>query len=190
MSWAEAWKVLQELPDDWPAIRVAKCQALYETAAKVSVGCIVELGSFVGLGATALALGSRDGHHVPVYTIDDRKYKHGWAGEPYSPADLKRFADNLTLASVQDMITSIVGESVDVAASWSHPVSLLFWDLGLRDRVSIDFEVWERHLLPGGLFLIKDIEEPGFGRPMFPSHWQPGISYPAGFVFSYRKGLT
>lgn len=188
MSWESAFAVLEPL-SDWPAIRVAKLHALYELSRNVQLGCIVELGTFRGLGAIALALGASDGHQAPAYTIDDRTEKRGWAGEPYHPADIKEFECNLRRTGVR--VQPVIGDVRAVAADWAHPVGLLVWDLGLRGRLRDDVLAWMPHLTPDGVVAVKDIEPPGFGRECFhqDTGWEIVHEYAAGFVFAYRRVL-
>ena len=75
VNWEQAFKIIEPIPTAdyvsgcWPEVRYEKCKALFQLAQEVKEGCIVELGTWRGLGAITLALGAS----VTVYTIDDRK---------------------------------------------------------------------------------------------------------------------
>ncbi|KKK57207.1 hypothetical protein LCGC14_3056840, partial [marine sediment metagenome] len=60
---------------------------LTKLASKVTEGCIVELGSYHGKGARALAREAQ----VQVYSIDDYTRKRGWINELYIPEDEETF---------------------------------------------------------------------------------------------------
>jgi methyltransferase family protein len=185
MTWDEAFAVLEPL-SDWPKIRVAKLRALFELSRSVCRGCIVELGTFRGLGAIALALGAKEGGNAPVYTIDNRTAKRGWAGEPYGPEDARLFEENVFRSGVA--VTPVVGEVREIAATWTVPVGLVVWDLGIRQRLEEDFHAWKRHVSPQGFFAVKDIESPGFGREQIVGDpgWELDHEYLDGFIFVYR----
>ena len=52
-------------------------KALYELALKVPEGqAIIEIGSWCGRSTCALALGSKHGNNVPVYSIDPHECIH------------------------------------------------------------------------------------------------------------------
>ena len=56
---------------------------------------IVNLGSYRGKSALALAWGSKNGYDAPVYTIDPSISQKGITGEQYGPADFIALCDNI-----------------------------------------------------------------------------------------------
>lgn len=193
MLWSHAFELLKPLATEdlpggaWPPIRYHKCQALFKLAQAAPDGAVVELGAGRGLSAIALALGA----HGPVHAIDDYRTKHGWAGEVYGFGDLIAFARNVTRVKV-DIALHIADASVPPGPALT-PIALLVWDLGARDRLLQDFDRWQTHVVPGGLFACKDLEvQPDFGHAALDT--QPGWSVyrqaEDGVVYSWRKHAT
>lgn len=100
----------------------------------------------------------------------------------------------------------IHGASVDVARSWSVPLNLVYID-GDHTHTSVqeDIEVWEPHLLFGGLMVFDDYEQPrhqgcteGIDEIMFAddSTWrfvgQVGrlIAFEKGTLYEHAPWLT
>jgi hypothetical protein len=79
-------------------IRMARLEALYELGKVAAGGAIVELGTYHGAGATALWMGTRDGHGCDVYTIDDYADRVGIQGDAYGFADYGEFVANLRVS--------------------------------------------------------------------------------------------
>ncbi len=124
-------------------------EALYDLAAACTGrGVIVEIGSFKGRSTVCLALGSKAGNGVPVYAIDPG---HGW----------KRFAEfraNLARAGVEELVRPIAAASADAFPDFPEPsIELLFIDGSHRyDLVDLDFHLWTRKLVDGGMLAMHD----------------------------------
>lgn len=118
---------------DLPKYRRLKCESLWKLAQKAK-HCIVELGTAEGVGAIALALGA----NVPVYTIDDYCHRKGWANEPYGENKLEKFKKNVEKADVE--VTLIRKNAYNIV--WNQRVGLVFWDLGVRSNLQIDYDMW------------------------------------------------
>ena len=187
-DWETAFEILRSF-SDWPSIRRNKIREFYVLASQAKNGCIVELGTFRGLGAISLALGANDGFGAQVFTIDDRIPKQGWAGEPYTSEDERYCMQNIKTAGVS--VKTIVGDSIEIAESWDEPVSLLVWDIGAFDRLELDFPVWEKHVVPSGRIAIKDIPPPGFGRQVVSDNpeWTLERECDTGYVYTYHRFL-
>lgn len=121
---------------------------LTKLASKVTEGCIVELGSYHGKGARALAREAQ----VQVYSIDDYTEKRGWINEPYGPEDEDIFWETVGQLEVLQLKMTI-DEAIEI---WEEPIGLLYWDTGMTDRFAHDWELWRQHILPGGIFIAKD----------------------------------
>jgi predicted O-methyltransferase YrrM len=123
--------------------------ALYELAKGCTGrGVIVEIGSFKGRSTICLGLGSQAGHGVPIYAIDPG---HGW----------KRFAEfqaNIRRAGVEELVTPIAAMSADAFPDFPEPaIELLFIDGSHRyDLVDLDFHLWTRKLVDGGMLAMHD----------------------------------
>ena len=121
---------------------------LTKLASKVTEGCIVELGSYHGKGALALAREAQ----VQVYSIDDYERKRGWINELYIPEDEETFWQ-----TVGDLEVIQLKMSHDHAVEiWEEPIGLLYWDPGMTDTFAHDWDLWRQHILPGGIFIAKD----------------------------------
>ena len=138
----EEYQILEDLyMMKWPAEKrrtsspMKRCEALYKLAKAAKGGVIVELGTYHGAGAVALAFGARAGHRMPVYTVDDYIERAGWVGEKYYPQDRERFFDCVAHAGVE--VELIQKNATEAGEGWSDPVSLLSWDLGVKERFLI-----------------------------------------------------
>jgi len=123
---------------------------------------IVELGTYQGRGAIALALGTRDGHGLKVYTVDDYAERKGWIGEPYGPDDEDAFIANVKAAELEGDITLLQVDVLEAASAyrylWEEGIGLLLWDAGVPGRMRGDFDAWKDYIVPGGVFLMKDAQ--------------------------------
>lgn len=107
---------------------------------------IVELGSYKGRSTAYLA---SSGHHV--YAVD--RWTIGGQQSPERdrwgydrPETLEAFHEQLERVGVADLVTPIVGDTVEVAQAWGEPVGLLFIDADHAEAsVRADLEAWEPH---------------------------------------------
>lgn len=196
----QEYEILEDLyMDRWLDKRgnslMKKCEALYELGRNAAGGRILELGAYHGCGAISLAFGARAGNGVPVFTIDSHTKRQGWAGEWYYPQDKARFFDCVKVAGVDVTLFSM---TVDEAFSkWDRPISLLFWDLGMKDRLPHDFAKWGRHVIRGGVFATREggdrkrQRQLGSAQVMEKAiksgNWAMGKQYPEGHVYTLEK---
>jgi predicted O-methyltransferase YrrM len=123
--------------------------ALYELAKDCTGrGVIVEIGSFKGRSTICLGLGSQAGRGVPIYAVDPG---HGW----------KRFAEfdaNIRRAGIERLVTPVAAASGDAYSAFTEPaIELLFIDGSHRyDLVDLDFHLWTRKLIDGGMLAMHD----------------------------------
>jgi hypothetical protein len=91
---------------DWP-----ECSALYDLAAEVEDGAIVELGSWRGRSTVALAFGARSGHGARIYSVDPHSEMPGVdLGVPfgnYGPGDWRHFYWALVKSDTADLVWPI-----------------------------------------------------------------------------------
>lgn len=132
---------------------------LTQLASKVTEGVIVELGSFHGKGTIALAKEAK----VFVFSIDDFSEKRGWINERYGPEDEAIYWKNIEEAGVIDKVIQMKMTVEEAAGRWEQDIGLLYWDLGMRDRIRDDFASWNPHVIEGGLFIIKDTPQDNLG---------------------------
>jgi predicted O-methyltransferase YrrM len=106
-------------------------------------GDIVEIGTFAGKSITAIAMGQRDAGGRVAHTVDLREH----------PA----VAANLTDAGIASWVRRWIGESVEVARTWTAPIELLFIDAGHRyAEVRGDVDAWTPWVVEGGLVVLHD----------------------------------
>jgi predicted O-methyltransferase YrrM len=158
---------------------MVKSIGLYQLAATVKQGVIVEIGTYHGNGAIALASGAVG---RTVYTIDDYADYVGWIGEHYGAADRVIMQEHLRQVNLP--IEWIDSSSERAALKWDKPIGLLYWDIGGAEPLRADFERWGRHVMSGGLFVIHDTLDRKFEsdviirRAMTGGLWEAGPQLP------------
>lgn len=149
-----------------PEPRIDKCHTFYELAKNNNEGVIVELGTYLGIGVSALSFGAHDGYDWDVFTIDSYTRKHGWAGEEYTHEDKAAFLDNMLKLKEKFglMPFLVVGQFNQVAHTWIPKlnVGLLIWDGGVAD-VYESFISWERYVEIGSKVAFHDTRDGYFG---------------------------
>jgi len=175
------------IPEPQARIRMHRLEALFELGKAARDGCIVELGTYHGAGATALGMGTQAGNACDVYTVDDyNSHRVGVKGDRYGAADYNVMVANI-LASGASF--HHVWESAQTAAGeWLTPVSLLYWDLPEQTLVQ-DFMAWQKHLTPTATFAVHDHDNT-FGAQEFIKHlvgtgaWKRGPDFPLGGIYT------
>src|SRR5437660_846813 len=131
---------------------------LYDLARRCTGrGVIVEVGSWKGRSTIWLAAGSKAGSAVPVHAIDPHtgSPEHRPGGVPVGTFD--EFRANIARARVDDIVVPIVKPSLDVAASFEHPVELVFIDGDhAYEAVLADFHAWFPKVVDGGVIAFHD----------------------------------
>lgn len=165
-------------------------QFLYDLAKEVKDGVIVEIGAAHGKSTICLALGSKAGHNVPVYSVDPH------TGQPYtidsdwikyrSPksigapeakyytgqcTDNPQFYDNIKKWHVDDIVIPICDYSELAYKSgldsheWNKDIGLLWIDADHRyNYVKLDIELWVKHVISGGKIVFHDYAFVGVKR--------------------------
>lgn len=143
---------------------------LQEAAFEASdLGPCLEIGGYCGLSSIYLGLGARERGGV-LFSVD---HHHGseehQPGEEFFDSDLfdpqqdlmdsfPEFRKNLRRAGLEDTVLPLVCSSELAARSWSTPLALVFIDGGHSEKAAFeDYELWSRHILPGGFLAIHDI---------------------------------
>jgi hypothetical protein len=131
---------------------------LFTAAQCVHDGCIVEIGSWQGRSAIALALGSRRAYKVPVYCIEPHENAQGILGPiPFGAHDRIEFFKNMVRADVLDIIRLVNLSSEYVTHDWPDSVGLLWIDGDHRYKsVKRDVECWRPHLRPDAVIAFHD----------------------------------
>jgi predicted O-methyltransferase YrrM len=121
---------------------------------------IVEVGTYRGRSAVALALGALRGSCATVYAVDPHASGARPRGGRFGPEDRAAFYANVTRAGVGANIALIGLDSVSAARAWTTAnVGLFFLDGDHRyEAVRADFAAWSAHLAPGASIAFDDCD--------------------------------
>lgn len=160
-------------------VTIQDMELLHDYAAKARKG-IVEIGSYLGKSTTALALGSRRGHLVPVWAVDPHEpycVELARGTHQYTGHNRGYFMQNIVSAGVADVVRLISLPSVQAARCWEREIDLLFID-GLHDYDSVlaDLKAWYAYIPVGGHILLHDYDLPDVRRAVkkflsYPKEW-------------------
>ena len=153
------------------------------------VGPLLEIGSYCGksgvyLGAAARARGT------VLFTIDhhhgSEENQAGWEHHDAEVVDprtgrmdtLPFFRRTIADAGLEDAVVGVLGDSPTVGRYWGTPLGFLFIDGGhAEDVATADYEIWARHVLPGGVLAIHDVFEDPAAGGQAPFHvWQRAVA--------------
>jgi glycosyltransferase involved in cell wall biosynthesis/predicted O-methyltransferase YrrM len=141
-------------------ISIREGLALADYAKNCTLGCIVEVGSFKGKSAVALAYGQaqrQDKIKYKIYCIEPHETFIGVYGGKFGPADRGEFYRIMLDTGYYSSVALINLPSVDAASGWKSPIGLLFIDGDHRyESVKQDVSVWEQHLSVGGVIALDD----------------------------------
>jgi hypothetical protein len=130
---------------------------LYRLAKEVTVGCIVEIGSYQGHSTVALARGAAAGSDAPVYAIEPHERFDGVLGGTFGPQDRAAFYRRMLRTSCYKSVRLINLKSHIAVSGWEEPVGLLWIDGDHRyEAVKQDFESWRPHLISTGIVVFHD----------------------------------
>ncbi len=168
-------------PDEGLALHAAAA------AADVSLGPMLEVGSYCGksalyLGAAARALDTQ------LFCVDHHRGSEenqpGWEWHEPDLVDpavgkmdtLPLFRRAVHDAGLEPWVIAVVGDSPRVARLWTTPLSLLFIDGGHGvEPARLDYELWTPAVAPGGLLVIHDVfpDPADGGRPPYEQIYLP-----------------
>lgn len=136
-------------------------------ASAVTQGCIVEIGSWRGKSAIALAAGAADipeARRPLVHCVDPHRSFTGVYGGRFGPHDRAEFYRAMLRSGFAGAVALINLPSVDASRAFRQEVGLLFIDGDHTEAgVRADVEAWLPHLLPGGVALFDDAVDPQIG---------------------------
>jgi predicted O-methyltransferase YrrM len=137
----------------------------------VSVGPLLEVGSYCGKSAVYLGAAARAGRNL-LFSVDHHRGSEenqaGWEHhdpEVVDPATgrmdtLPFFRRTIERAGLEDVVVAVVGDSPAIAAHWRTPLGLVFVDGGhALDVVLADYEAWSPHVAAGGVLVFHDVFE-------------------------------
>ena len=123
-----------------------------------SLGVIVEIGSYRGM--TALALAERTNN--PVFCIDPHQNFTGPLGATFGPGDRQTFFENVSAECKGHQISLINLRSLQACQVWDLEIDTLFID-GNHDHACSDFEAWRPHLKEHSTVAFHDSQYPAVG---------------------------
>lgn len=129
---------------------------------------IVEIGSYRGRSAIALARGARLGAGCRVYAIDPHLEFRGVRGGRFGPQDQAALYANLNRAKVGCDVAVISLSSATVARAWPECNVGLLWIDGDHqyEGVRADVDAWLGHVAAGGVLAFHDDDAEGVQRTL------------------------
>jgi glycosyltransferase involved in cell wall biosynthesis/predicted O-methyltransferase YrrM len=144
-------------------ISVEEGRALNRYAADCIGGPIVEIGSFRGKSAVALADGAtRAG--VQAFCIEPHSAFTGVYGGRFGPDDRGAFYRIMLETGFFQTVALVNLESRNAARAWKGPIGLLFIDGDHSlQGVQEDVDAWENYVCVGGVIAFDDALDPQIG---------------------------
>ena len=152
-------------PDEGDALFAAACAVEAIKTGQV----FVEIGSYCGRSTVWLGAAARNKNTI-LYAVDhhggSEENQPGWEWHDTSLVDpvtarlntLPHFENTIGRAGLQDVVCTIVGDSPQIAASWSKPIAFLFIDGGHSlQSARADYLGWAKHVVSGGMLAIHDV---------------------------------
>jgi 2-polyprenyl-3-methyl-5-hydroxy-6-metoxy-1,4-benzoquinol methylase len=148
-------------------IDVAQGLALARYASAVEDGDIVEIGSYKGKSAVAIAYGmgqSANSDRIQLFCIDPHATFTGQLGGKFNAQDRGDFFKVMLETGTYQNVALINLPCDQVALGWTRPIGMLFIDGDHRyHAVREDFMRWVPDVLDGGIIAIGDSTDPNVG---------------------------
>ena len=164
--------------------------ALWLAASQAPAGPLLEVGSYCGKSACYIGPAAAAGGQTLFCVDHHRGSEENQAGWEWHEPDLVDpviakmdtlpvFRRTVFNAGIEDSVIAVVGESARVARLWTTPLAFLFIDGGHGvEPARLDYELWTRHVAPGGTLVIHDVfpnPEDG-GRPPYEEIYLPALA--------------
>jgi len=145
--------------------------ALYRLAAGLPPGaCVVEIGSWVGVGTAYLGCGLRSGSGGRIYAVDtflgttlNPQSQVAWqrSVDRLGGSSLPSFLSNIERFGLKNVVTPLAEDSLSAARQWpGTPIDLLFIDGDhVYEAVKQDYQSWKPYVRPGGLLVFHDYDD-------------------------------
>lgn len=145
---------------DGPSVEALerRVRVLFNLAKDCKNGAIIELGTYHGYGAFALAYGIKEGHRDEgVFTVDDYIERKGWAGEPYGESDFSVFNEKRSRLDLRTAIAHIRKDAIEAAELFEDgEVGLLYIDTGQIEVLPKIFDAWKDKVMDCGIVAFRD----------------------------------
>ena len=127
---------------------------------------IVEIGTYRGRSAAALAFGSKHGNHSRVYAIDPHTEFCGVRGGKFRLQDQRELYRNLLRMGVAEIVAVVCLNSVAAAKAWSERNVGLLWLDGNHQYEAVrgDYQAWCPFLAEGAIVAFHDSDLPDVRR--------------------------
>ena len=148
-------------------VSVEEGQALARYAQAAANGVIVEIGSFRGKSAVAMAYGQALGANATtgcIWCIDPHLPFKGFYTGVFGPQDRRDFYSIMLETGFYERVCLVNLKSAVASKGWDQPIGLLFIDGDhRREAVNIDVAAWLPHLVSGGVVIFDDAVDPAAG---------------------------
>lgn len=162
------------MPTDKPSfdqiegmISADEAALLYRLASKPRAGCIVEIGSWRGKSAIAMALGAKTlppAKRPTITCIEPHAESTGILGGEFGPRDREAFFKAVLDAGCAESIALVNLPSTSAAKAWSKPIGLLFIDGDHSEEgVQTDVDAWMPFLTRTGIIVFDDATDKSIG---------------------------
>lgn len=149
------------------AISADEAELLYRLSAKPRAGCIVEIGSWRGKSAIAMALGVKTlaaAKRPMVHCIEPHAESAEILGGKFGPRDREAFFKAVLEAGCAENIALVNLPSADAAKAWSKPIGLLFITGDhSEERVRAAVDAWAPFLTKAGVIVLDDAKNKSIG---------------------------
>lgn len=136
-------------------VSVPEAELLRRCAMGVRSGCVVEVGSYRGRSAIALASGLTPA--VPLYAVEPHATFVGVSGFIFGREDAAAFYRNMLRSGAYRRVRLVALSSEVVTPGWDVPVELLWLDGDHSyEGVRRDFMAWRPHLTRSATVLFDD----------------------------------
>ena len=147
-----------------------EAKRLYVMAMEASkLAPCLEIGSYCGKSAIFLGTACKENNAV-LFSVDHHTgSEEQQPGQEYFDPDLldqetgkidtlRLFRKTIVDFDLGDSVIPIIGRSEVIGRAWNTPLSLIFIDGShAYESVLNDYQIWSKHLLPGGYLVFHDI---------------------------------
>jgi len=148
-------------------VSVEEGHALCRYAQAAANAVIVEIGSFKGKSAVALAHGQSQGANAQagvIYCVDPHLPFKGFYAGVFGPQDRRDFYSIMLETGFYERVCLVNLKSAVASKGWDQPIGLLFIDGDHRaEAVNLDVASWLPHLIAGGIVIFDDAVDPAAG---------------------------
>ena len=135
---------------------------LFQLAASLKEGDIVETGSYQGRSTVALCAGSSVGVGKPVFAIEPHEEFVGVQGGRFGAKDRAAFFRNMLRTKLFPTVRLVNLRSEVIVHGWRQPIGLIFIDGDHRySGVRRDFFAWKPFFLKGAIVVFGGIKATG-----------------------------